>query len=86
MADTLTELSQRNEAFWVGLALYLLGVFLKAVPPEPVVLGGIEPAEVLILVGGGVLVIRILVGSYRILRTTGETGVVGYREGKQDDG
>jgi len=24
MAETLTELSQRNEAFWIGLALFLL--------------------------------------------------------------
>jgi uncharacterized membrane protein len=81
MADTLTELSQRNEAFWIGLALFLLGV----ITPETLLLGGIELSRILIWVGGGILMVRVLVGIYRILRTTAEAGVFGYREGKQND-
>ncbi|MFC7077263.1 hypothetical protein [Haloarcula halophila] len=81
MADTLTELSQRNEAFWIGLALFLLGV----ITPETLLLGGIELSRVLIWVGGGILMVRVLVGIYRILKTTAESGVLGYREGKQND-
>lgn len=81
MAETLTELSQRNEAFWIGLALFVLGV----VTPETLLLGGIELSGVLIWIGGGILLVRILVGIYRILRTTGKAGVFGYREGKQND-
>jgi uncharacterized membrane protein len=81
MADTLTELSQRNEAFWIGLALFLLGV----ITPETLLLGGIELSRVLIWIGGGILMVRVLVGIYRILRTTAKAGVFGYREGKQND-
>ena len=81
MADTLTELSQRNEAFWIGLALFLLGL----ITPETFLLGRIELSRVLIWVGGGILMVRVLVGIYRILRTTAESGVLGYREGKQND-
>ncbi|WP_157533110.1 hypothetical protein [Haloferax profundi] len=81
MADTLTELSQRNEAFWIGLALFLLGV----ITPETLLLGGIELSRALIWVGGGILMVRVLVGIYRILRMTVEAGVFGYREGKQND-
>jgi uncharacterized membrane protein YhhN len=81
MADTLTELSQRNEAFWIGLALFLLGV----ITPDTLFLGGIELSRTLIWVGGGILLVRLFVGIYRILRTTAEAGVFGYREGKQND-
>lgn len=81
MADTLTELSQRDEAFWIGLALFLLGV----VTPETFLLGGIELSRVLIWIGGGILLVRVLVGICRILRTTAEAGVFGYREGKRHD-
>jgi uncharacterized membrane protein len=81
MADTLTELSQRNEAFWIGLALFLLGIST----PDTLLLGGIELSRTLIWVGGGILMVRVLVGIYRIMRTTAEAGVFGYREGKQND-
>jgi uncharacterized membrane protein len=81
MADTLTELSQRNEAFWIGLALFFLGV----ITPETLLIGGIALARVLIWIGGGILMVRILVGMYRILKTTVEAGVFGYREGKRDE-
>ena len=81
MAETLTQLSQRNETFWIGLALFLLGV----VTPETLLLRGLELSGVLIWIGGGILLVRVLVGIYRILRTTGKAGVVGYREGKQND-
>jgi uncharacterized membrane protein len=81
MAETLTELSQRNEAFWIGLALFLLGV----VTPENLLLEGIELSRVLIWIGGGILLVRVLVGIFRILRTTAEAGVFGYREGRRND-
>ncbi|MFC6862823.1 hypothetical protein ACFQGE_05040 [Halomicroarcula sp. GCM10025817] len=81
MAETLTELSQRNEAFWIGLALFLLGI----ITPETLLLGELELSGVLVWVGGGILMVRVLVGIYRILRTTAEAGIFGYREGKQND-
>ena len=81
MAESLTELSQRTEAFWIGVALFLLGVST----PETILLGGIQLSLVLLWVGGGILLVRVLVGIYRILRTTAEAGVFGYREGKQND-
>lgn len=81
MAETLTALSQRNEAFWIGLALFLLGV----ITPQPLLLGGIELSRVLIGIGGGILLTRTLVGSFRILKTATEAGAIGYREGKYDD-
>lgn len=80
MVETLTELSQRSEAFWIGLALFLLGV----ITPETLLLGGIELSRVLLWIGGGILLVRVLVGIYRVLRTTVKAGVFGYREGKQN--
>jgi hypothetical protein len=81
MAETLTALSQRNGAFWIGLALFLLGV----ITPEMLSLGGIELSRTLIFIGGGILLVRVLVGSFRILRTTAKAGVLGYREGQDTD-
>lgn len=80
MAETLTALSQRDEAFWVGLALFLLGV----ITPESLLLGGVSLSGVLIAIGGGILLIRTLVGCFRILKTTAEAGVIGYREGQRN--
>jgi CHASE2 domain-containing sensor protein len=79
MAETLTALSQRNEAFWIGLALFLLGV----ITPETLLLGGIGLSRVLIFIGGGILLIRTLVGVFRILKTTAMAGAIGYREGQR---
>ncbi|MFC6723726.1 hypothetical protein ACFQE1_04890 [Halobium palmae] len=81
MVETLTALSQRNEAFWIGLSLFLLGV----ISPEGFLLGGLELSGVLIWVGGGILLTRTLVAAFRILRTTAGAGVVGYNEGKTND-
>ncbi|WP_134671771.1 hypothetical protein [Halorussus marinus] len=81
MAETLTALSQRDEAFWVGLALFVLGVLA----PETFSLGGVGLSRGLVVVGGGILLTRVLVGGFRILKTTIEAGVGGYREGKQDE-
>jgi hypothetical protein len=80
MAETLTALSQRNEAFWVGLALFFLGV----ITPQSLLLGDIELSRVLLFVGGGILLVRILVGCFRILRTIAVEGATGYREGKRN--
>lgn len=81
MAETLTALSQRNEAFWIGLALFLSGV----IAPEVLSLGGVELSNTLILIGGGILLIRVLVGSMRILKTTAKAGATGYRDGRDTD-
>lgn len=81
MAETLTALSQRNEAFWTGLALFLLGV----ITPETLLLGGIGLSRLLIVLGGGILLLRTLVGCFRILKTTAVAGVIGYREGQRND-
>lgn len=80
MVETLTALSQRNEAFWIGLALFLLGV----ITPESLLLGGIELSRALIVLGGGILLIRTFVGCFRILKTTAKAGVIGYREGQRN--
>lgn len=82
MAETLTALSQRIEAFWLGLSLFFFGL----ISPEFLFLGGNRLSELLIVLGGGILLIRILVGSFRILKTTAKTGVLGYREGQDNDG
>lgn len=81
MAETLTALSQRNEAFWIGLSLFLLGV----ITPEDFPVGGMELSGVLVWIGGGILLTRTLVATFRILRTTAGAGVVGYNEGKTND-
>lgn len=78
MAESLTALSQRNEAFWVGLTLLLLGV----ITPETLSLGGISLSRALLLLGGGILLARVLVGVFRFLKTTAKAGLAGYREGK----
>jgi hypothetical protein len=80
MAETLTALSQRNEAFWIGLALFLLGV----ITPETLLLGGIGLSRFLIVLGGGILLLRTFVGCFRILKTTAVAGVIGYREGQRN--
>ena len=80
MADTLTALSQRNEAFWIGLAIFALGV----ITPQDLLLGSVELSRLLIVLGGGILVVRLLVGCFRILKTTAKAGVIGYRDGKHD--
>jgi hypothetical protein len=81
MAETLTALSQRNEAFWIGLALFVLGV----ITPESLLLGGIRLSSLLITLGGGILVVRLFVGCFRILKTTAVAGSIGYREGHRND-
>lgn len=81
MAHTLTALSQRTEAFWVGLVLFLLGVSI----PAAISLGGIGLSRILIFLGGSILLIRLLVGSLRILQTTAKAGIIGYREGQNND-
>ena len=79
MAETLTALSQRNEAFWIGLAIFLLGV----VTPENLLFGGIGLSSALITLGSGILLLRLFVGVYRILNTAIQSGTIGYREGKR---
>jgi hypothetical protein len=80
MAESLTALSQRNEVFWIGLTLLLLGVLT----PETLSLGGIGLSRVLIILGGGILLVRVLVGLARFLATTAKAGIAGYREGKNN--
>lgn len=79
MAETLVALSQRNEAFWIGLVLFILGV----ITPDTLLLGGIRISRVLIFIGGGILLTRLFVGVFRILKTTAKAGIMGYRRGKR---
>lgn len=81
MAETLTALSQRIEAFWLGLSLFFFGL----ITPESLLLEEIGVSRLLIVLGGGILLIRVLVGCFRILKTTGKAGAIGYREGKDND-
>jgi hypothetical protein len=82
MADTLTELSQRPAAFWLGLGLFLAGVLLAQVASEG---GVLAVAQALRWLGLGILALRLVVGIYRIFRTSARSGVAGYEEGKGED-
>ncbi len=79
-APTLTALSRHDEAFWIGLALLLGGSFLSdPVSTAPSV------GNVLVALGGVVLVVRVLVAAVSILRTTVLAGWFGYREGRHGE-
>jgi hypothetical protein len=82
MADSLTELSQRPAAFWLGLGLFLAGVLLGQVAAGG---GTLAVAQALRWLGLGILTVRLAVGIYRILRTSARSGVAGYEEGKGED-
>lgn len=79
MTATLTELSQRDEAFWLGLGLFVAGLVLT--PSGPVESGGV--GQLLLLVGSTILVARLLVGVFRIGKHALVAGRIGYGEGRQ---
>ncbi|MFC5972636.1 hypothetical protein ACFPYI_14960 [Halomarina salina] len=108
--QTLTALSQRDEAFWIALGLLFGGAVLTAVgtgltaPPSTIVvdIGPVldsSPTTIVVdigtliadvgrfLSGVGTLVIltRIAVAVWRILRTTVLAGRLGYAEGVAGD-
>jgi type III secretory pathway component EscR len=76
----LTSLSQRNEAFWIGLVLLLSGGLV----PENIYIGTTLAG---ILIGLGVLIItiRILVAVVVILQTAFEGWQYGYAKEQLDD-
>ncbi|MFC6991494.1 hypothetical protein ACFQH3_06835 [Haladaptatus sp. GCM10025707] len=76
--STLTGLSQRDEAFWIGLALWAVGI----ATPQTLELAGIGLGDVLAGLGMLILTTRILVGSYRILKHGYVAWRYGYAEGK----
>ncbi len=78
---TLTALSQRNEAFWIGLGLMVLGAILSANAPP----GEVGVGTVLGGLGTLIIITRVLVALYRIFRTAITAGVVGYWEGTTDE-
>lgn len=63
MAETLTALYQRNEVFWMGLSVVVLGILL----PESLGFGGINFPRLFIVTGGGLLITSVFVGIYRLL-------------------
>lgn len=78
--DTLTALSQRDGAFWVALALLVAGSLLaSATAPSDTLLD-----DALIGLASLILVTRIVVGVYRILRTSAKAGKAGYEQGKEN--
>lgn len=79
-APTLTALSQRDEAFRIGLALPPGGSF----PSDPV---STDPSvgNVLAALGGVILTARVLVAAVSILETTAVAGWFGYREGRRGE-
>jgi uncharacterized MAPEG superfamily protein len=81
MVDTLTALSQRTEAYWIGLGVFLIGV----VTPQTLHIPNVGLSRSLVFIGGGILLVRLFVGVCRIFRTTAKAGKTGYREGKQLD-
>jgi len=81
VAGTLTALSQRNEAFWIGLGLLIAGALVSSftqITSPPV-------GEMLGILGVTVLAVRLLVGISTILRTSVKAGRTGYQEGKQNN-
>lgn len=78
---TLLELSQRDEAFWIGLVVLLSGLLV----PETIHLGSIALATVLIGVGALVLSVRLLVGVGSILRTAVRAWRAGRARGRLGD-
>lgn len=81
MSNTLTALSQRNEAFWIGASILVLGL----VTPETISLWGVALSRTLVFLGGGILLVRVFVAIFRILKTTVRAGVLGYSEGKRSE-
>jgi hypothetical protein len=76
--DTLTGLSQRDEAFWVGLTLLFGGLAI----PDGIALGGQELNGVVVACGAIVLTVRLLVGIVRLLGVAASAGIDGYRSGR----
>lgn len=77
---TLSSVLFRNELFWVGIALYVVGVLVPPVPVATTTLGG-----VLIGFGLALLMVRLFAATFVILRTTYEGWRYGYAEGKLDN-
>ncbi|MFC6838199.1 hypothetical protein [Halomarina ordinaria] len=77
-APTLLALSQRDEAFWLGLALLLVGAALTSGAPTS---GEWDGGDLLLTLGWLVLSTRLAVAAFRIVRTTVRAGLLGYREG-----
>lgn len=67
----------RNELYWVGIALYVVGVLAPPVPVGTTTIGGS-----LIWVGLALLMVRLFAAIFVILRTTYEGWRYGYTEGK----
>ena len=63
--SSLTALSQRKEAFWIGVVC----LFGGGVIPDSVRVGDQELAGIVITVGAVIITGRLLVGIFRILRT-----------------
>jgi hypothetical protein len=63
MLESLTSLYQRNEVFWVGLFIILLGVLV----PEMLAFGGLNFSQLFIVTGSGLLITSVFVGFYRLL-------------------
>ncbi|MFD1514859.1 hypothetical protein [Halomarina rubra] len=84
--QTLTALSQRDEAFWVGLGCLLLGSALASGATPDAVTGVQRLGSVLAAFGTLVIVVRIAVAVFRLFRTTAAAGRLGYAEGLAADG
>ncbi len=74
--DTLTALSQRESAFWIALALIVVGSFVS---------NSGQFGDMLVALGMTIIVVRVLVAFYRIFRTSAIAGKIGYKQGKQLD-
>lgn len=66
MPEPLTSLYQRNEVFWAGLFVVLLGVLVL----ETLAFGGLNFSRLFVVTGGGLLVTSVFVGLYRLLPST----------------
>ncbi|WP_246999710.1 hypothetical protein [Halosolutus gelatinilyticus] len=66
MAETLTALYHRNEVFWLGLSVVVLGVII----PESLEFWGIHLSSWFVVSGGGLLITSVFVGFYRLLTPT----------------
>lgn len=76
--STFISLSQRSSAFWLGLGLLLAGGII----PDSIQVGSAHLNGVIIGLGATILLVRLLVAGYIILRTSYEGWRYGYAEGK----
>lgn len=77
----IASFSQRDEAFWIGLTLWIVG----GLTSESLHIGMLGVSEVLLISGTSILAIRVIVGVLRILRIALKSYKTGYNDGRRSN-